>query len=117
MHRCTDFFNQEFVVKIQKTQQSKDKIEKNWKSEKKMLLSVNHPNVIQLYDAFIFNNLYYYVLEKADGTLRDRLDPAKGVNFSLPEIVDICCQILSGLSHIHQKQIVHRDLQVRFSFV
>jgi hypothetical protein len=110
VHRCTDFFNQEFVVKIQKTKQSKDKIEKNWKSEKKLMLSVNHPNVIKLYDAFIYNNLYYYVLEKAEGTLREKLE--KGFIFNFPEIVDFSCQILSGLCHIHHKQIIHRDLQV-----
>ena len=55
------------------------------------LLSVNHPNIIQLYDAFNFNNLYYYVLEKADGSLRDLVEnhPQGKMTFSQVAIVHL----------------------------
>ena len=79
---------QPFVIKIAKPQRSKEMVRKDWETEKKFMMTVNHPNCIQLYDAFIHNNLYYYVLEKASGSLRDLIDRAKsGKGFlSLSEV-------------------------------
>jgi len=122
--KCTDYFGQPFVVKIQKPQREKKLVKTTWKVERDFMVSINHPNVIRLYDAFIYNNLFYYVLEEAQGSLRDLIkDPSKpGVvppvsQFGIPVLpIDIVMlftsQILSALCCIHKNKIVHRDIQV-----
>lgn len=126
--KCTDFFGQPFVVKIQKPQREKKLVKTTWKAERDFMLSLNHPNVIRLYDSFIYNNLYYYVLEEAQGSLRDLIkDPSKiGVTpqvsqFGIPVlpfdfVMQFTGQILSALCSIHKNKIVHRDLQVSLLF-
>jgi len=112
VYECSDFFNQRLVAKVQKPQRAKKTVEDDWKKEQSFMQTVNHPNVITLYDTFVYNNLYFYILERADGTLRNHI-PASGGGMAMELVLELVPQILSGLTHIHQKRIVHRDLQVR----
>ena len=118
VHLCEDYFRQAFVMKIQKPHRCKTIVETDWNKERDFLVTVNHPNTIRLYDAFVYNNLYYYVMERADGTLRSLLDEQNKSGKPLPfeTFVDFAGQLLSGLCHIHKKKIIHRDLQVRVFF-
>lgn len=62
-----------------------------------------------MYDAFVYNNLYYLILEKADGNLREHITKS-GYIGNETEVIGIAGQILSGLEHIHNKGIIHRDV-------
>lgn len=116
VHLCEDYFQQPFVMKIQKPHRCKTLVETDWNKERDFLQTVNHPNTIRLYDAFVYNNLYYYVMERADGTLRSLLDEHSKNRTGLPfeTFINFAGQLLSGLCHIHKKKIIHRDLQVCF---
>src|SRR3990167_6545006 len=115
VHLCEDFFKQIFILKIQKTSRTKEIVERDWEKERDFMQEVEHPNIIRLYDAFVYNNLYYYVLERADGSLRNLLEEnhKKNTPFDLDTFMDFAAQLLSALCHIHKKNIIHRDLQVR----
>ena len=119
VHLCEDYFRQAFVMKIQKPHRCKTIVETDWNKERDFLVSMNHPNTIRLYDAFVYNNLYYYVMERADGTLRGLLEDQNKTNIPLlfETFVDFAGQLLSGLCHIHKKKVIHRDLQVRPLFL
>lgn len=83
VHECKDFFGQPFVLKIIKPQRSKRQIEEDFRKERGFLSKVLHPNVTQMYDSFSHNNLFYYVLERAEGSLRDLLEtPPSGARCS-----------------------------------
>lgn len=124
VQECTDYFQQPFVVKIQKPQREKKLVEGDWKRERDIISSLNHPNIIRLYDAFIFNNLYYFVLEQAQGSLRQIILHPERANivpiktefsdngFPSSIVLQIFSQLLSAVCHIHKKKIIHRDLQV-----
>jgi len=114
VHQCRDYFHQIFVMKIQKPHRCKTIVETDWNKERDFMSTVNHPNTIRLYDAFVYNNLYYYVMERADGTLRSLLDEHSNNRTTLPfdTFINFARQLLSGLCHIHKKKIIHRDLQV-----
>ena len=114
VHECCDYFRQTFVMKIQKPHRCKNIVEEDWNKERDFMESVNHPNTIRLYDAFIYNNLYFYVMERADGTLRSLLEEHMANRTTLPfdRFISFAGQLLSGLCHIHKKNIIHRDLQV-----
>ena len=53
------------------------------------------------------------MLEKLSGSIRDyvkKYGPMSG-----PDVVDCASQILSGLNHIHVRDIIHRDLHIDVS--
>lgn len=107
---CHDAFGQEFVLKCLKTNRDPEAIEADWEKEKEMLYGLSHPNIINLYDAFVHDNYYYLVMEKADGDLREFL--SKIGKLPNNKVIEIGGQILSAVNHIHSKNIIHRDLHV-----
>jgi serine/threonine-protein kinase len=67
---------------------------------------LNHPNIINVYDASEAGGTPYIVMELAEGvTLRDYRPQ------SLDEIIAIARQIAAALEHAHAAGILHRDLK------
>ncbi len=79
--------------------------------EAKTTASLNHPNIVTLFDMGQVGDNLYIAMEFIDGiTLEDRLRDAKG---SLPveEALSIVNQLAEALQYAHDKQIVHRDIK------
>ncbi|HYV20620.1 MAG TPA: protein kinase [Verrucomicrobiae bacterium] len=77
--------------------------------------SLNHPNIVVVYDIGTHDGAPYVVEELLEGqTLRERLEtgpmPAR-------KAIDFARQITQGLAAAHQKGIVHRDLKPENLFV
>ena len=81
--------------------------------EIEMLTQLRHPNIIKYYETFEDENYIYLIIEYANnGSLVSFL-----YNRSLEKIKikndflwNIFLQCLSGLSYIHSKKIIHRDI-------
>lgn len=79
--------------------------------EARLLSSLSHPNVIRFYDEFVDDEMLHIVMEYAPyGTLKQNLVKMAGL---IPEssAVWIMTNIMAGLSFLHQRKIVHRDLK------
>ncbi|OMJ16822.1 putative serine/threonine-protein kinase [Smittium culicis] len=72
---------------------------------------MNHPNVIKLLDNFKEGYHSCLVFELMDFDLNVYSERNSGKRFSPTFIMDVTCQILSGLSHIHEQGFFHRDLK------
>ena len=71
--------------------------------------SLNHPNVITIYEIGEFEDTNYIATEFVEGeTLREKI--SRG-NLEPSEILDISVQIVSGLAIAHKANIVHRDVK------
>jgi serine/threonine protein kinase len=73
---------------------------------------INHPNVIQIYDAGTLDTdgRPFLVMEFLRGeTLKELLEANNGLPW--PQLYPILRQILSGLSAAHSKEVIHRDLK------
>ena len=71
--------------------------------------SLNHPNILAVFDIGSHAGALYVVSELLEGeTVRDRL--ATGP-LPLTRAIDIAVQIGNGLAAAHEKGIVHRDLK------
>lgn len=83
--------------------------------EARVLSTLNHPNVLAIYDVGAENGLHYLVSEFLDGhSLREVL--AVGV-IPRRKVTEDALQICKGLSAAHDKAIIHRDLKPDNIFV
>jgi hypothetical protein len=77
--------------------------------EAKLLASLNHPNIAQIYGLETSGGSPALVMELVEGpTLADRL--AQG-SLSVDESLSIARQIAEALEEAHEKGIIHRDLK------
>jgi Tol biopolymer transport system component len=77
--------------------------------EAKLLASLNHPNIAQIYGLETSGASPALVMELVEGpTLADRL--AQG-SLSIDESLSIARQIAEALEEAHEKGIIHRDLK------
>ncbi len=79
-------------------------------NESRAIALMSHPNIVNVHDVNFEGRLQYIVMEYVDGvTLKDRMDQ-KGV-LSPEEAIHYLRQILSALSHAHERGVVHHDIK------
>jgi calcium-dependent protein kinase len=79
--------------------------------EVSILKSLDHPNIIKMFDMYQDDINYYIVIEYCSGgELFDRVKNNSD-GFSEKEAAGYLRQLLSALSYLHSRQIVHRDLK------
>ncbi|UKJ88413.2 calmodulin-like domain protein kinase [Theileria orientalis] len=78
--------------------------------EVEVLKSLDHPNIMKIYEFFEDEKYYYFVTELyTGGELFDEIVSRK--RFSEYDAARITKQILSGITYMHKQNIVHRDLK------
>jgi Tol biopolymer transport system component len=88
---------------------------RRFEQEAKAAGTLNHPNLVVVFDAGEQGATPYVVFELLDGvTLRQRLGQGP---LSLRKAVDYAIQVAQGLAAAHEKGIVHRDLKPENLFV
>ncbi len=79
-------------------------------NESRAIALMSHPNIVNVLDVNFEGKLQYIVMEYVDGvTLKDRMDQ-KGA-LSPEEATHYLRQILSALSHAHERGVVHHDIK------
>lgn len=90
-------------------QQKQDRIDR-FRREAKAVGTLQHPNILTVYEFGVDGDRYYIAMEYLDGgTLRDKMD-AKG-KFTAEEAFAIMTEVLKGLDFAHSKGIIHRDIK------
>ncbi len=82
--------------------------------EAKVVATLRHPNIVQVYDFDAEGGLYYMVMEFIDGgTLKTLLETmqARGASVSLDDAVRIILSVGSALKYAHSRGMVHRDVK------
>ena len=85
-----------------------------FRKEIDILMKLDHPNIIKLYEVFEAPNSLYIIMEECQGgELFDRLSERIENNnmFSEKDIVEIMKQIMSAIDYCHNNGICHRDLK------
>ena len=86
-----------------------------FETESRAAGSLNHPNLVTIYDVGTEGGTPYIVMEIAEGeTLREKLRDGR---LSPRTTIDYASQIAAGLAAAHEKGIVHRDLKPENIFV
>ncbi len=77
--------------------------------EAQIIASINHPNIVRLYEHGKFEKGYFIALEFIEGfSLRKLIEKQ---NLSIKQALFYIQQISYGLSHLHANGIIHRDLK------
>ncbi len=77
--------------------------------ETKPASSLNHPNIITIYDIGQAEGVDFIAMECVVGKTLDRLIPRRGMR--LNEALKCAVQIADALARAHSAGIVHRDLK------
>lgn len=79
--------------------------------EAQVLASLNHPNIVTVYDIGQDSGRVYIAMELVEGKTLDEATDSGRV--APREVLSIASQIAAGLAAAHKSQIVHRDLKPR----
>ncbi len=83
---------------------------KRFINESKAVAMLSHPNIVNIYDVSVKDNVKYIVMEYIEGITLKNYMTRRGI-LSLPEILSYSEQILNALAHAHAKGIIHRDIK------
>ena len=86
-----------------------------FEQEARLAGSLNHPNLVSVYDFGVHEDAPYFVTELLEGeSLRQRL--ARG-RIPISTALDWASQMASGLAAAHGKGVIHRDVKPDNAFV
>ena len=110
-------FGRDVAVKILPPSVTGDEeLLKRFEQEARAAGSLNHPNLVTIFDAGSQNGTAYIAMELLEGeTLREKLNGSSHI--PLRKTLDYSIQIATGLAAAHEKGIVHRDLKPENLFV
>ena len=96
------------AVAIKKVQ-----IDRSREQEREVVISVilHHPNVVNTYGVYRQDNCYFFVMERADVSLKTYLE-AKEKELKYHHRKEIIYQIACGLNYTAEQCICHHDLKV-----
>ncbi|KAA6476472.1 Stk1 family PASTA domain-containing Ser/Thr kinase [Bacillus swezeyi] len=83
---------------------------RRFRREAQSAASLDHTNIVSIYDVGEEDDIYYIVMEHVEGmTLKEYINRTGPLHPK--EAVQIMEQIVSAIAHAHENQIVHRDIK------
>ncbi|MDR3710078.1 MAG: serine/threonine-protein kinase [Capsulimonadaceae bacterium] len=79
-------------------------------NEARVLAQFHHPNIVHVYTSFEQNNTAYMVMEYVKGRTIQQLI-REFTTIPEPEAVDYTTQLADALRHLHDSNILHRDIK------
>src|SRR3954468_1827578 len=89
--------------------ESPDDAARRFEREAKLGASLNHPNIVAVYDIDTDDEGVLIVMEYVDGhTLRVEMDAGP---MPPTRVIEVLCGMAAGLDHAHEHGVVHRDVK------
>jgi len=101
----------EVAVKILRLDFANDEeLIKRFNREAQAATSLDHPNIVNIYDVGEENDIYYIVMEYVKGmTLKQYIQSYHHI--PIEKTLHIMEQVISAIDHAHQHGIIHRDIK------
>jgi serine/threonine protein kinase len=87
----------------------KDRFVQRFMREAKNAATLDHPNIITIYEVGEHDGSYYFSMTYVEGEDLDQL--VEGGPLSVDDASAIALQVAGGLAHAHQRGVVHRDIK------
>jgi len=103
------FSGQTVAMKFISKHGKDDRDLRNLRREINILRTLNHENIIRMFDVFETENDFCVVMEFAQGELYEILE----IDGKLPEeqVQGIAKQLVRALHYLHHKRVIHRDMK------
>ena len=88
--------------------------EERFRREARVVASLRHAHIVQLYDFDVVDGRHFMVMEYLDGgTLKEHLRALhqQKARMSLPEIADLIAAMAGALDYAHGRGAIHRDIK------
>ena len=111
--------NKYYAIKCLNFKDITEKERLSIETEVNLLKKLKHPNIVLYKDSFIDkeNNLNIVTTFCEGGDMYKKIFREKNNYFEEDQIKNWLVQLLLGLSYIHDKQIVHRDIKTKNIFI
>ena len=113
--------NKYYAIKRLNFKDISEKEKKSIIKEVSILKKLNHPNIISYKDSFIDNDNYFNIVttfcEGGDIYKNIQINHQNNEYYSEEQILNWMIQLLLGLSYIHGKGIIHRDIKPQNIFI
>ena len=107
VYECVGPFDQSYALKLfRPANRPYAEVHAEWTLELKRLLSLRHPNVVYVHDAFEQDSLFYLALERCDHALSAML----GLPMQDGLVLELARQLLAAVQFLHDNDVVHDDL-------
>ena len=107
VYECIGPFDQVYALKmVRPANRPYAEVYGEWAREVQRLLSLRHPNVVYIFDAFEEDNLFYLALERCDHPLSAML----GAPMQEGLVIELARQLLAALQFLHDNDLLHDDL-------
>ena len=73
--------------------------------------TLEHPNIVTIYDRGIDSGRHYLVLEYVAGRRFSRARPAAGARCGLAEAISVVRSVAAGLKYAASRGLIHRDIK------
>ncbi len=98
------------AIKVIERAADTDVLQDRLRAERKILASLDHPNVGRLLDGGVSDEGFlYFVMEYIDGEPLDEY--ADAYRLSVPDRLKLFLQITSAVAQAHRLRIIHRDIK------
>jgi hypothetical protein len=112
VYECTDEWANPLVAKVLKPGLPFEEVQRQWQSEVSNLHQMRHPNITYIYDAFMYEDAFFIIVEKCLYSL-DRVLHRADATWA-PYIAR---DVLQALAFVHRLGHVHKDVHVGNIFV
>jgi eukaryotic-like serine/threonine-protein kinase len=107
VYDCIGPFDQAYAVKMMRpAHRPYAEVQAEWAREVQRLMSLRHPNVVYIHDAFENNSLFYLALERCDHALTAMLGRPMQEGLT----IELARQLLAAVQFLHDNDIVHDDI-------
>lgn len=72
--------------------------------------TLDHPNIVRLYESGYENGIYFYAMEFIEGQNLEEILAERG-RLPWPEVLAVARQLCPALKHAHDHGIIHRDIK------
>jgi serine/threonine-protein kinase len=108
--RDVDGIAQRVAVKVIRQGLAGDEVVRRFRMERRILATLQHPNVAQLLDAGATpDGLPYFAMEHVEGEPITRYCQTHALG--LPERLRLFLRVCAAVQHAHQRLVLHRDLK------